>query len=149
MKLTGFALAALIVSLGVAEAQTGKPEQALMGTWNCTAESNGAIIKGPYTFLAGGKAKMESTISVPAAELESAGAGNGTWKLLPDGKLEETITDFKVATSKVSGQATTTDDMQAMVDAMVVNVPTALTMKLDAKSLVLTDAMGQVTSCTR
>ena len=150
MKPIGFALAALLLAgLPVANAQAPKVEEVILGTWSCSANSNGALITGPQTYVAGGKSKVTSNIKITDATIEMTGAGNGTWKLLPNGTLEEVVTDFKVATAKTAGQPSPVEDMQTMVDAMVVNVPVISAFKLDAKSLVRTDQSGGVTTCTR
>ncbi|MDP3739172.1 MAG: hypothetical protein Q8R02_17410 [Hyphomonadaceae bacterium] len=150
MRSTGFAAALFLVACAaVSEAQAPKTEELLVGTWNCSSNSNGAVITGPMTFVAGGKSKVTSNVAIPDATIEMTGTGNGTWKLLPDGTLEEVVTDFKVATAKTAGQPSPVEDMQAMIDAMVVNVPVISTFKLEPKSLVRTDQSGGITSCSR
>jgi len=149
MKLIGIAVSLFVLGSAAAHAQTPKTEELLLGDWTCASDSNGAVITGPFTYLAGGKSKMQTTIAISSASVEMSGTGNATWKFLADGKLEETITDFKVASAKSAGQPAPVEPMQEMVDTMVLNQTVTSTVAVDAKKLVLTDNTGTTTTCTR
>lgn len=149
MKLAGPVAALLLATLSVSEAQTPKAGDQLLGKWMCESNDGDTVIKGPFTYLAGGKSTMETTIAVSSAGIEFQGTGNATWTLLPNGKLEEVITDFKVASGKSGGQPVPAATFQPMIDQGVVNQKITSDIKFADKSFVSTDDQGTVTTCKR
>jgi len=151
MKSTVIAAAAFIALAATASAQGAKSpvEQALSGTWACTAEAQGMSVTSSTTYLDGGKETYEVNVNAGGGQLEFTGNGTADWKLTPDGKLFETITALTVKTARLNGQDAPVATVQPMVEPMIVNQTSTSAISLKDGGLTLTDEDGTVTICKR
>jgi hypothetical protein len=80
----------------------------------------------------------------------ATGKVDGGWKLLEnDTKLEQTIANVTITGAKMNDQTIEPAMAQAMIGPSLAGQSSVTTMKLDDKTLTLTDATGNVTNCTR
>lgn len=149
MKRAVIAVAVLVASCASAPKT---PAEMLLGKWQCETDSSGVTIKGPFTYVAGGKSAFEASVAGevgPGMKLDMSGAGEGTWTFLPDGKLEEMITKLTVAKGQVGGQDVPLAMLQGMTDQMIVNQKIASTVEIAPASMTMTSSDGATTNCTR
>lgn len=141
---------AVLVASCASEPKT--PAEMLLGTWQCETKSNDITIKGPFTYLEGGKSTFEPSVGGevgPGMKLDMSGAAEGTWTFLPDGKLEQVITKLVVAKGQVGGQDVPVPMLQGMVDQMIVNQKASSTPTITPTSLTLTSSDGSASTCSR
>jgi hypothetical protein len=145
--------AVALVSLGACASTPAakSPADMILGTWNCKAESEGVSTDAVITYVKGGTATMDASVGVKQGgmAIDLAGKGDASWKFLPDGKIEETITRLTVTSGKMGGNPVPVGMIQPMVDQMVVNQPVKSTVVFSDASFVSTDEEGVVTTCTR
>ncbi len=101
------------------------------------------------TYLAEGKETYDVAVNAGGGQLEFTGTGTADWKLMPDGKLIETITALTVKTAKLGGQDAPIATVQPMVEPMIVNQTSTSAIALKDSGMVLTDEDGTVTTCKR
>jgi hypothetical protein len=151
MKIILLAIGVSACLASAASAQGAKPaaEQALSGTWKCSADSPEAAVTSTTVYLPGGKETFDVLVKVAQADMEFTASGAGDWKLQPDGKVAETITSLTVKTAKMNGQDVPVADMQSMVEGMIVNQTSTSTIELKDGGMTLTDQDGVTSTCKR
>ncbi len=127
------------------------PAEMILGTWMCKATSEGVNTDAVITYVAGGAATMDARLGVTQGGMAISldGKGEATWRFLPDGKIEETITRLTVTGGKMGGRDVPLAMVQPMVDQMVVNQPVTSTTVITPKTMTSTDGEGVVTICAR
>jgi hypothetical protein len=142
---------AFMALAAAASAQGAKSpvEQALSGTWTCATEEQGTSVTSTTTYLAGGKETYDVVVNAGGGQLEFTGTGTADWKLMPDGKLTETITALTVKTAKLAGQDAPIATVQPMVEPMIVNQTSTSAIALKDGGMILTGDDGTVTTCKR
>jgi len=129
------------------------PAEMLLGTWNCETKSSAVAINAKMTYAPEGKASGDISVgssSNPTMMFAATGKVEGGWKLLEnDTKLEQTIANFTITTAKLNDQTIEPAMAQAMIGPSLAGQSSVTTMKMDDKTLTLTDTTGNVTNCTR
>lgn len=148
--------AAIVLTLGAcasasAPAAFKAPADLILGKWNCKAAAEGVSTDAVVTYLAGGKSTMDAKVGVNQGgmAIDITANGEGSWKFLEDGKLQETVTKLTVLSGNMGGQTVPPAMIQPMVEQMVVNQTVTSKATISETSLVSTDSDGVVTTCTR
>lgn len=131
------------------------PAEKILGAWDCTASSQGAVVAGKFNYATGGKATADATMDVETGGMKIwlAGDLNATWGFQPDGKLIETVTSLKVTQAKMDGKdippMAISSMVQPMVNQSVVGKASTSTVVFDGTTMTSTDEEGVVTTCKR
>lgn len=144
--------ATMVLALGACASTASKaPADLILGKWNCKAAAEGVSTDAVVTYLAGGKSTMDAKVGVNQGgmAIDITATGEGSWKFLEDGKLQETVTKLTVLSGNMGGQTVPPAMIQPMVEQMVVNQTVTSKATISETSLVSTDDDGVVTNCTR
>jgi hypothetical protein len=143
---------ALLAACATTPPKPKTPAEMLLGKWTCETKSSAVAITAVMTYLPDGKAAGDISVASanPTMMFAATGKVDGGWKLLEnDTKLEQTITNVTIAGAKMNDQTIEPAMAQAMIGPSLAGQSSVTTMKLDDKTLTLTDATGNVTNCTR
>lgn len=125
----------------------------ILGLWNCTATADSVSTKAAVTYLDGGKSKLDATVTLTFAgqAAEIKGAGDATWTVLPDGRLEDTVTALTISGGTVAGNPVPVPMIQPLVQQAIVGQKSTSAVAFDdkARTMTLTDDKSNVTSCSR
>jgi hypothetical protein len=149
LVITTVALASLSACASTPAAKS--PAEMILGSWTCSAESEGVTTNAAVNYLKGGKATMDAKIAVNQGgmALNVTGVGEGSWEFLSDGKLRESVTKMAVTGGKAGANDVPIAMIQPMMDQMVVNQSTTSTAVITPTTMTSTDENGVVTSCKR
>ena len=129
------------------------PAEMLLGTWTCETKSSGVAINAKMTYSQDGKAAGDISVGSsgnPTMMFAATGKVEGSWKLLEnDTKLEQTIANITITTAKLNDQTIEPSMAQAMIGPSLAGQSSVTAMKMDDRTLTLTDTTGNVTNCTR
>jgi hypothetical protein len=142
-----------LAACGTTPSKPKTPADLLLGTWSCETKSGAVAINAKMTYSPDGKAAGEMTVGGagnPTMMFAAAGKVDGSWKLLEnDTKLEQTIANVTITSAKLNDQTIEPAMAQSMIGSSLAGQSSVTTMKIDDKTLTLTDASGTVTNCTR
>jgi hypothetical protein len=150
----GFGIAVLALAASACATAPKTPEQMILGKWTCDASSPEMKVKGVFDYKADGTASSLADVEVDTEGMKIGIKGNmgSTWKFLPDGKLQETITSMSISSATMNGQPmdqSMVAMMQPMVQEMVVNQSTTSQVTLNEREFNYVDDAGVATACTR
>jgi hypothetical protein len=126
-------------------------EKAMTGVWKCETNADGNDIKSETTYLASGKETFKTSYKgVSPVPMEFESTGTADWKVLPDGKLTETVTAITITSGKMNGADVPAETLQSMIAPMIVNQTSTNTVTaLKDKAMTMVEAAGTPSTCTR
>ena len=153
MKRVALGIAAvLLAACATTPPKPKTPAEMLVGAWTCETRTSAVAITAKMTYSPDGKAAGDISVGSagnPTMMFAATGKVEGSWKLLEnDTKLEQTIASATITSAKLNDQAIDPAMAQAMIGPSLAGQSSVTTMKLDDKTLTVTDETGNVTSCT-
>ncbi|HEX5007129.1 MAG TPA: hypothetical protein VFV70_08455 [Hyphomonadaceae bacterium] len=129
------------------------PAELLLGTWTCETRTSAVAITANMTYSADGKETGEMSVGSagnPTMMFAATGKVDGSWKLIEnDTKLQQTLANVTITSAKLNDQVIEPAMAQSMIGPSLAGQSSVTDMKIDDKTLTLTDSSGTITSCTR
>jgi hypothetical protein len=154
VRLLTATVAALLLG-ACASAPTSRPGDLILGKWTCSAAREGMNVVGDVTYAKDGTAVGDAKLAIKAGGTDIALTADvdSAWRILPDGKLEETIRSAKVKTANTGGAdappAVVESMIQPVVDQMIVGQTATSTVVFDGQTMTQVDDKGDKTVCKR
>jgi hypothetical protein len=129
------------------------PSELLLGTWTCETNTSAVAITAKMTYSADGKEAGEMSVGStgnPTMMFAATGKVDGSWTLIEnDTKLQQTLANVTITSAKLNDQIIEPAMAQSMIGPSLAGQSSVTDMKIDDKSLTLTDTSGTATNCTR
>jgi hypothetical protein len=147
------AVSFLLAACATSPPKPKTPAEMLLGRWSCETRTSAVAISSNMTYSPDGKAVGEISVGSagnPTMMFAATGKVDGSWKLIEnDTKLQQTLANVTITGAKLNEQVIEPAMAQSMIGPSLAGQSSVTTMKVDDKTLTLTDTTGTATNCTR